>query len=345
MEASTLNITDIDSFEVIPNETTYDLTIEQNANFYLATSKMPILVHNSGKSTFVKKYLPNLEKEKIFRIDADEIRTMLPEYKGWNSKATHKETQDIYKGLLQDVSDGKPCRFDILWDGTMNRAENYLPLIGDLRKLNYQIYMINVKVPWDVSRKRTLDRYVKASTDGKYGRYVPMAVVDEANKNGGKAFEDLKLKADGYMVVDGVTTQIIEKGGTDILADRGYFDKEPTEKDAKLKLAKAKLKLLELQRKRIAIKLGLEAEKKPEDSSLTPIEKATERRHEFNASIITSVAPYKEAFLKRKGLSYNDQSKLTKSQKDKLASEWLKSQEYDDMQNRDKKEIWEKYNN
>jgi hypothetical protein len=140
----------------------------------------------------------------------------------------------------------------------MNRAENYLPLIGDLRKLNYQIYMINVKVPWDVSRKRTLDRYVKASTDGKHGRYVPMAVVDEANKNGGKAFEDLKHKADGYMSVDGVTTQIVERGGTDILADRGYFDHEPTEKDAKLKLAKAKLKLLELQRKRIAIKLGLE---------------------------------------------------------------------------------------
>ncbi len=196
-------------------------------------------VPGAGKSSFVKKYLPNLEKEKIFKIDADEVRTMLPEYKGWNSKATHKETQDIYKGLLQDVSDGKPCRFDILWDGTMNRAENYLPLIGDLQKLGYQIYMINVKVPWDVSRKRTLDRYVKASGDGKYGRYVPMAVVDEANKNGGKAFEDLKHKADGYMVVDGVTTQIVERGGTDILADRGYFDHEPTEKDAKIKKAKA----------------------------------------------------------------------------------------------------------
>ncbi len=194
----------------------------------------------SGKTTFVKKYAPNLAKEKIFRIDADEIRAMLPEYKGWNSKITHKETQDIYKGLLKDVSEGRPCRFDVLWDGTMNKAENYLPLIGDLRRLGYEIYMIYLKVPWDVSRKRTLERYVKASQNGKYGRYVPTEVVDEANKNGGKAFEELKLKADGYMIVDGVTTDIIEKGGRDLLADRGYFDKVPDEKDAKIKIAKAK---------------------------------------------------------------------------------------------------------
>jgi predicted ABC-type ATPase len=194
----------------------------------------------SGKTSWLRKYAPNLEKEKIFRIDADEIRAMLPEYKGWNSKATHKETQDIYRGLLQDISEGKPCRFDILWDGTMNKAENYLPLIGDLRKLNYEIFMVYLKVPWEVSRKRTLDRYVRASHDGEYGRYVPMQVVDDANKNGGKAFENLKHKADGFMVVDGVSHEIIERGGRNLLEDRGYFDHEPTEKDVKVKTAGGK---------------------------------------------------------------------------------------------------------
>jgi predicted kinase len=193
----------------------------------------------SGKTTFIKKYTPNLVKEKIFKIDADEIRAMLPEYEGWNSKATHKETRDIYQGLLADISEGKPCRFDILWDGTMNRADNYKPLIGSLRDLNYDIYMIYVKVPWDVSRKRTLERYVNASHDGKYGRYVPMEVVDEANQTGIKGFEQLKTLADGFMVVDGVSSKIVEKGGRDLLADRGYFDKEPTDKDVKMKKAKA----------------------------------------------------------------------------------------------------------
>ena len=197
-------------------------------------------VPGSGKTTFLRKYAPNLTKERIFKIDADEVRSMLPEYKGWNSKATHKETQDIYRGLLQDISEGKPCRFDILWDGTMNKAENYLPLLADLKKLNYDIFMVYVKVPWDVSKKRTLERYVNGSNDKEFGRYVPMAVVDEANQNGIKGFDELKHKADGFMVVDGITGQVIERGGADVLGDRGYFDKEPTEKDVNIAKLKAK---------------------------------------------------------------------------------------------------------
>jgi predicted kinase len=191
-------------------------------------------VPGAGKSTFIKKYAPWLTKEKIFKIDADEIREMLPEYKGWNSKATHKETQDIYRGLLQDVSEGKPCRFDILWDGTMNKAENYLPLIGDLRRLGYEIYMIYVDVPWEVSRKRVLDRYVHT------GRYVPMEVVDAANTVGKKGFEQLKDKADGYIIVDGLTSEITSIGGKPLPTDRGYFDRPATDKDIAIKKAKAK---------------------------------------------------------------------------------------------------------
>jgi hypothetical protein len=188
-----------------------------------------------GKTTFLKKYAPNMTKDKIYKIDADEIRAMLPEYKGWNASATHKETQDIYRDLLKDISQGKPCRFDLLWDGTMNKAENYLPLIGDLRRLGYDIYIIFVTVDWKESRAGVIERY------GRTGRYVPMNVVDEANKAGLTAFDILKAKSDGWMLVQGGRTQELkEKGGQDILADRGYFDKEPSEKDAVIKIAQAK---------------------------------------------------------------------------------------------------------
>lgn len=53
MEASILNIEDIQSVEVIPSGAVYDLTVEENHNFYLATNTQPILVHNSGKSTWL----------------------------------------------------------------------------------------------------------------------------------------------------------------------------------------------------------------------------------------------------------------------------------------------------
>lgn len=53
MEASILKLEDIASVEVIDCEEVYDLTIEGNHNYYLATNNKPILVHNSGKSTWL----------------------------------------------------------------------------------------------------------------------------------------------------------------------------------------------------------------------------------------------------------------------------------------------------
>lgn len=67
-----------------------------------------------------------------------------------------------------------------------------------------------------------------------------MAVVDEANKTGIKGFERLKDKADGYMLVNGETKEIMEKGGKEIPADRKYFERKATDKDANIIKAKAK---------------------------------------------------------------------------------------------------------
>lgn len=52
-KASILKLEDILSVEVIPCEEVYDLTVEENHNYYLATNTKPILVHNSGKSTWL----------------------------------------------------------------------------------------------------------------------------------------------------------------------------------------------------------------------------------------------------------------------------------------------------
>jgi hypothetical protein len=54
MEAFRLE--DIDSFEVLDNtEPVYDITVEDNHNYFLHTNSYPILVHNSGKSVFVSQ--------------------------------------------------------------------------------------------------------------------------------------------------------------------------------------------------------------------------------------------------------------------------------------------------
>jgi twinkle protein len=53
MEASIINLDDIESVEVIENEPVYDIEVENNHNFYLETNTDKILVHNSGKSEVV----------------------------------------------------------------------------------------------------------------------------------------------------------------------------------------------------------------------------------------------------------------------------------------------------
>ena len=75
MEASILNIEDIVSFEEIPCEEVYDLTVDTNHNYYLATNTKPILVHNSGKSTLIDYYY---------------IRLAVIE--GWNNNQGYRES-------------------------------------------------------------------------------------------------------------------------------------------------------------------------------------------------------------------------------------------------------------
>lgn len=173
----------------------------------------------SGKSTFLKKYAPYLLKDEILKVDADEIRAMLPEYRGYNATQTHQETKDIVNTLLSDRSIGIPCKFDIIYDGTMNNTKSYIPLIDMLKGLGYKVFIVYIaNVPYDVVVKRSLERYKRS------GRFVPLEVIDDFFSKGTAALEQLKKDVDGYMVVDGGTNdyRVIEKGGIELPKDRKY---------------------------------------------------------------------------------------------------------------------------
>ena len=173
----------------------------------------------SGKSTFLRKYAPYLLKDEILRIDADEVRSMLPEYEGWNASQTHLETKDIVNTLLSDRTIGLPCETDIIYDGTMNSNKSYLPLIKVLRKLGYKIFIVYIdKVPKDVIVDRALKRY------GKSGRFVPLEVIDDFFDKGKDALNEIKNKVDGYMIIDGSSGdyKVIEEGGMKLPKTRKY---------------------------------------------------------------------------------------------------------------------------
>jgi predicted ABC-type ATPase len=173
----------------------------------------------SGKSTFLKKYRPYLLTDNLFKVDADEIRAKLPEYKGWNATQTHEETGDIVKTLISDKNIGVPCKFDFIYDGTMTSTKKYLALVELLKSEGYEVYVVFISnIPKKVVKKRALERYQKS------GRFVPLMVIDDFYENGEKTFDQVKTKVDGYIVVDGSTFDynIMEKGGKSLPNKRIY---------------------------------------------------------------------------------------------------------------------------
>lgn len=178
----------------------------------------------SGKSSFLRHYAPFLLDTEILKIDADAIREKLPEYKGWNATATHNETKDIVNTILSNKEIGIPCKFDLIYDGTMNSTKNYLPLIGLLKRLGYKVFIVYMdNVPYNEVKERMLKRYQKGDEQGR-GRFVPVSVIDDFFSKGKAALDDLKTKVDGYMVVDASTRDyhIIEEGGISLPKSRDY---------------------------------------------------------------------------------------------------------------------------
>ena len=184
----------------------------------------------SGKTTFIKKYV-DLDPEKVYHVDADEVRAMLPEYRGWNATQTHLETADIVNRLIDDI--GVPCDHDLIYDGTMNKATKYEKIVDKLHKLGYKVFVVYISIPEQVSKERVIARYKKA------GRYVPMKVIEEVYDMGLTAFEKVAHEmADGYIRIDGMNGEIIEEGGMAMPSNIEY-EKGGKIDDNKLKNATA----------------------------------------------------------------------------------------------------------
>ena len=184
------------------------------------SDKQPIAIFTggspaSGKSTFLKKNANYLLSDTIFKLDADAIREKLPEYKGWNANSTHLETGDIVNEILERIG-SQSCRYDFIYDGTMNKAKKYFPLIKKVKELGYKVYIIFMDIPYGEAKKRALQRYQDS------GRYVPMEVIDDffteinGQTKGMAALNELKPLVDGFVVADGITGNIKEEGGEGI---------------------------------------------------------------------------------------------------------------------------------
>ena len=224
--------------------------IKQNKPIAILTGGAP----GSGKSHFIKNFAPYLLSKDIFHIDADEVRTKIPEYAGWNAQATHFEVRDIVNEMIDHV--GGECHYDLIYDGTMNKAKKYYDLINKLKAVGYDVFIIYLDIPQEISQQRVLDRYQRT------GRFVPMDIVQEVFDAGHEALDQIKSMVSGYVIVDGLTATVTATGGEKIPQDRNYKQltettnfietstKDNGDRSHKIKIAKAKASS-QLQRIRI----------------------------------------------------------------------------------------------
>lgn len=158
----------------------------------------------AGKSTGLRTYAPVALAPGTLRIDADALRAQLPEYRGWNADLTQAESGVLVDRLLAGI--GRPCRFDLLYDGTMSRVDRYRRLIPELRAMGYGVFLLHVSVPESLSRRRVLERY------RSMGRYVSRAAITRYFATGSATFQLLSGWADGYLQVDGITGRVLKQG-------------------------------------------------------------------------------------------------------------------------------------
>nr|WP_145403095.1 zeta toxin family protein [Paenibacillus xylanexedens] len=133
-------------------------------------------------------------------IDADEIKTMLPEYPSLlqsnpkqMARILHDESSDIALVLLQDSSEKK---LNTVYDGTMKNYEKYNGIISRLKDLGYQVRLVIADVDLDEAKRRNEDRFQRT------GRFVPVAELTQSHIKVAEVFQQLKDKSDEYVLYD-----------------------------------------------------------------------------------------------------------------------------------------------
>ena len=161
----------------------------------------------SGKSQFKNE----VYNEKDFVVlDADKIKEMLPEYKGWNAAHLHEESADILESVL---SEARRRGLNVVLDATMNGLESTQRRLNMFKDDGYRTEMHYMFLPRQKAARRAITRFV----DRPNGRYVPINTI-LGMKNNEENFEKLKGSVDAYSfsnndVPFGKLPVLVEKSG------------------------------------------------------------------------------------------------------------------------------------
>ncbi len=128
----------------------------------------------SGKSWFTEAGNV-IDKDKFFIVDADKIKRMLPEYKGWNAAQIHEESSDIL-ALMTRYARRKGL--NIVNDATLKSTKRAVDQIEGMIKNGYRTEGYYMFLPRQEAAFRAVKRAV-----GDTKRYVPVNIVLDNTTN------------------------------------------------------------------------------------------------------------------------------------------------------------------
>jgi predicted ABC-type ATPase len=121
----------------------------------------------SGKSWFKgQAYDP----DRCIVLDADDVKSLLPEYEGWNAAQVYEESGDILDALLDYC---RSLRLNVVVDATMKTLDGALTRVETFKAAGYRVEGHYMHLPRHVAARRAVDRFCMAPR----GRYVPVAVI------------------------------------------------------------------------------------------------------------------------------------------------------------------------
>ena len=183
-----------------------------------AAGEKPTFVMLGGRGGSGKSSLKGLayDPEKTVVIDADKIKTMLPEYSelfqqqskyaGLNAWEVHEESSDIVKAAL-DMA--KERGINVVLDGTMSSAGSALKKITPFENAGYRIEGAYMYLPREESTVRGMGRGMNLDySDVGSGRFVPTDVLLDMKDNE-KAFGEVSGHFDSWGIW---TTEGVKKG-------------------------------------------------------------------------------------------------------------------------------------
>lgn len=154
----------------------------------------------SGKSTIAQSKVPAIER--YTRLDADEVKTRLPDWDPKKAAAFHEESADILENELVPIAAKRRLHTLIDWVGKDSRK--VLDVLREYKGLGYVTHLYYTKVPIETSVERAMRRardkgrfvdpkYIVYTVDTKpdltYQRAKESGLVDEgaAYDNSGSA--------------------------------------------------------------------------------------------------------------------------------------------------------------